>query len=141
MAEIEHGPMEYYLIGFSGERPGPDVVNAILELVRAETLRLCDLVFATRSQDGTLTVIEIEDVADDWGLSDLDADELGLVGEEDIMELADTIEPGTSAAILVVEHLWARNFAGALAAAGGVVLATAQVPASEVGDLIAAVNA
>jgi Family of unknown function (DUF6325) len=141
MAEFEHGPMEYYLIGFSGERPGPEVVGAILDLVRAGTIRVCDLVFARRSQDGGLTVLEMEDVAGEWGFTDLEPDELGLVGENDINELADTIDPGTSAAILVVEHRWARNFAQALANAGGVVLATAQVPASEVEDLLAAVNA
>jgi uncharacterized membrane protein len=140
-AHLQHGPVEFFLIGFDGERPGPEVVDAILDLVRSDTLKLLDLVFATRSPDGELTVIEIEDVADDWGLTGLDGDELGLAGEEDITELADVIEPGTSAALLIVEHLWARRFADALYRAGGQVLLTQRIAAPDVDDLIATASA
>jgi uncharacterized membrane protein len=141
MDELEHGPVEFYLIGFPGERPGPDVLNAIVDLVRSDTVKLLDLVFATRSQDGELTVVELEELADASGFTGLDADELGLAGEEDIIELAEEIAPGTSAAVLIIEHLWARSFASALARAGGEVLETARIPAQDVDAVLAAANA
>src|SRR3954464_6499545 len=95
MADFEYGPVELFLIGFSGERPGPEVVDAIDALVRSGTVNLLDLLFATRSKEGELTVIELDEVADEYGLSSLEAVELGLAGEEDIAELAEAIEPGT----------------------------------------------
>jgi Family of unknown function (DUF6325) len=135
---ITHGPLEFYLIGFTEERPGPEVLQAIVDLIRSGTVKLLDLVFARRGQDGELTVIELEEFADQPGFDELDADELGLVGENDIMLVAEAIEAGTSAAMLVVEHVWARSFSQALANAGGQVLLTEIIPAPEVDALIAA---
>lgn len=136
MADFEYGPVELFLIGFSGERPGLEVVNAIRVLVESKTVKLLDLLFVTRSQTGELTVLEVEEVADEYGLTDLDGDQLGLAGEEDIDDLADAIEPGTSAALLLVEHLWATDFAQALYSAGGRVLHTERIPAPIVNGLV-----
>lgn len=141
MAEFEFGPVEFYLIGFSGDRPGPAVLDAIVDLVRADTLRLLDLLFVARSQDNEVRVLELESVADDYGLGDLQVSEPGLAGEEDINELADAIPPGTSAAVLVVEHLWARSFAETLYNAGGLVLRTQFIPAPVVNALVGAMSA
>lgn len=141
MAEFEFGPVEFYLIGFSGDRPGPAVLDAIVDLVRADTLRLLDLLFVARSQDNEVRVLELESVADDYGLGDLQVSEPGLAGEEDINELADAIPPGTSAAVLVVEHLWARSFAETLYNAGGQVLRTQFIPAPVVNALVGAMSA
>jgi uncharacterized membrane protein len=137
-ADIKHGPLEFYLIGFSGERPGTDVLQAIVDLIRSGTVKLLDLVFARRGQDGELTVVELEEMADLPGFGELEADDLGLVGENDIMLVAEAIQPGTSAAMLVIEHVWARNFAQALADAGGQVLMTESVPGPEVDAVLAA---
>lgn len=141
MAEFEYGPVEFYLIGFSGDRPGPAVLDAIMDLVRADTLRLLDLLFVARSADNEVRVLELEAVAEDYGLGDLQVGEPGLAGEEDIDELADAIPPGTSAAVLVVEHLWARSFAQALYNAGGQVLRTQFIPAPVVNELVGAMSA
>jgi len=138
MADFEYGPVELFLIGFSGERPGPEVVDAIDALVRSGTVNLLDLLFATRSKEGELTVIELDEVADEYGLSSLEAVELGLAGEEDIAELAEAIEPGTSAALLVVEHAWARSFVETVSRAGGRVLHTERISAPDVNELISA---
>ncbi|HEV7957215.1 MAG TPA: DUF6325 family protein [Marisediminicola sp.] len=140
MADFEYGPVELYLIGFSGERPGQDVVDAILKLVDSDTVRLLDLLFVSRDQDGEVTVLELEEIADQFGLTGLEVVELGLAGEEDVDDLADAIEPGTSAALLVVEHVWAREFAETLYRAGGQVLQTERIPAPVVNELVAATH-
>jgi hypothetical protein len=139
--EFEFGPVELFLIGFTGERPGPDVVNAILGLVESDTLRLLDLLFVTRASDGELTVLELEEVADEYGLAEIEVTELGLAGDSDIDDLAVAVEPGTSAALIVVEHLWARSFAEALFRAGGQVLLSERIPAPVVNERVAATSA
>jgi hypothetical protein len=48
------------------------------------------------------------------GLAGIQVEELGLAGEHDIEEIAAAVAPGTSAAVLVVDHTWARTFAQAL---------------------------
>jgi hypothetical protein len=140
MPDFDYGPVEIYLIGFAGERPGPEVVGAIRDLVATETVNLLDLLFVTRSLDDELTVVEIEEVADAYGLNDLEVAEIGLAGSEDVDDLAEAVLPGTSAAVLVVEHVWAREFAQALARAGGVVLQSERIPAPVVNELVSATS-
>ena len=55
--------------------------------------------------------------------------EIGITGEEDIAELVELVEPGSSAAIVALELLYARRLADRLAASGGVVLSAERIPA------------
>ena len=141
MSDFEYGPVELFLIGFDGDRPGTAVLDAILELVQADTVRLLDLLFVSRSHEDELRVIELDEVADEYGLAELEIAEVSLAGEEDVEDLAGAIAPGTSAAILVIEHRWVKSFAETLFAAGGQVLHTERIPAPVVNALVAAVSA
>lgn len=134
MTTFDYGPIEFYAIAFDGDRPGPAVLQAIDDLVASGTVNLLDLVFARRSEDGELEVLELSDTIDD-GAPSLDL--AGLAGEEDILVLAEGLEPGKSAAILVVELLWAKSFAAALYDAGGAVIAREGIPAPIVNAFLA----
>ncbi|WP_241740115.1 DUF6325 family protein [Microbacterium invictum] len=135
MTNFDYGPIEFYTIGFDGDRPGPAVLQAIDDLVDSGTVNLLDLVFATRAPDGELTVVELSDTTDDAGVPALDL--MGLAGLDDIELLAENVPPGRSAAILVVELLWAKAFASALFDAGGSVINRAGVPAPIVNAFLA----
>jgi uncharacterized membrane protein len=141
VADFEYGPVEIFLIGFDGERPGQEVVDGIVELIESDAVRLLDLLFVSRAPDGELTVLELEEIADRYGLEGIEVVELGLAGEDDVNDLAEAIEPGTSAALLVVEHVWARKFAETLYRAGGRVLQTERIPAPVVNEVVAATSA
>jgi hypothetical protein len=127
MTTFDYGPIEFYAIGFDGDRPGPAVLQAVDDLVAAGTVNVLDLVFARRSPEGELEILELSDTVDDGDAPALDL--AGLAGEEDILALAEGLEPGSSAAILVVELLWAKSFAAALYDAGGTVIARQGIPA------------
>ncbi len=135
MTTFDYGPIEFYAIGFDGDKPGPGVLQAIDDLVAAGTVNVLDLVYATRSSEGELTVMELSDTTDDGGVPALDL--AGLAGIEDIEALAEQVPPGQSAAILVVELLWAKAFAAALYDAGGAVIAREGIPAPIVNAFLA----
>lgn len=134
MTTFDYGPIEFYAVGFDGDRPGPEVLAAIDDLVASGTVNLLDLVFARRSAEGELEILELSDTIDD-GAPALDL--AGLAGGEDIAALAEGLEPGSSAAIVVVELLWAKTFAAALYDAGGTVLARHGIPAPIVNAFLA----
>ncbi|HKP06033.1 MAG TPA: DUF6325 family protein [Microbacterium sp.] len=134
MTTFDYGPIEFYAIGFEGDRPGPAVLQAIDDLVAAGTVNVLDLVFARRSPEGEIEVLELSDTIDD-GAPALDL--AGLAGQDDILYLAENLEPGSSAAILVVELLWAKSFAAALYDAGGAVIAREGIPAPIVNAFLA----
>lgn len=135
MTTFDYGPIEFYAVAFDGDRPGPAVLKAVDDLVAAGTVNVLDLVFARRSPEGELEILELSDTIDDGDVPALDM--AGLAGEDDIAELAAGLEPGTSAAILVVELLWAKAFASALYDAGGAVIAREGVPAPIVNAFLA----
>ncbi|WP_439591053.1 DUF6325 family protein [Microbacterium sp.] len=127
MTTFDYGPIEFYAIGFEGDTPGPGVLQAIDDLVAAGTVNVLDLVFVARSLEDELTVLELSDTVVSDAAPALDL--AGLASGEDITELAAGVAPGSSAAIMVVELLWAKAFAGALWDAGGAVIARQGVPA------------
>ncbi|MFP3466641.1 DUF6325 family protein [Leifsonia sp. SIMBA_070] len=129
MAEFEYGPAEFIVAGFDTDRPSSGVVQAILDLVESGTVRLLDLVFVERHDDGGVDIIELEEIGDEIGLTDITLEASGLAGDEDVQQIADLLEPGTTGAILVIEHVWAKDLASKFFQSGGVVLHSERIPA------------
>ena len=96
--------------------------------------------FLTKDADGGFEVFETSDM-DDSEIGELRAYETELamlLSEQDVIDLAETIEPGSSAAVLVWENLWAAPFGSAVRHAGGQLAASGRIPIQAV---IAAVEA
>lgn len=128
MTEFRYGPVELYLVGFDGDRPSPDTISALAELLEGGLVRLLDFVIVSKSESGDVEVIEIEDQTEEYGFGGIELAEIGITGEEDIAELVELVEPGSSAAIVALELLYARRLADRLAASGGVVLSAERIP-------------
>ncbi|WP_431245791.1 DUF6325 family protein [Leifsonia xyli] len=129
MAEFEYGPAEFVVAQFDTDRPSPGVVQAILDLVENGTVRLLDLVFIERHDDGSVEIIELNEFGDEIGLTDITLEASGIAGDEDVEQIAEMLEPGTTGAVLVIEDLWAKELASRFFEAGGVVLHTERIPA------------
>lgn len=140
MADFRYGPVELYLVGFEGERPAPEVMQALTDQLDSGHVRLLDFVIVSRSADGEVTITEVDDEAGDLGLGDIELGAIGITGEEDIEELAELVEPGTSAAVVALELAYARELASKLAASGGVVLSSERIPAPIVNALVDAID-
>jgi len=85
-------------------------------------LRVLDLVFVARGQDGTVEGLEVGDNEDFGSLlasvAPLGAAD-GPAGVAAVQDVADSLEPGSAVAFLLVEHLWAGPLVDAATAAGG----------------------
>lgn len=141
MPEFRYGPVEFYLVGFQGDRPSQATVDALLEVLASGMMRLLDIVFITKAEDGTVSVTEVEEAEAAAALADLDIVASGLAGEEDINDFAEVIPEGTSAALVAVELVYQRKLASALANSGSTVLSTERVPAPIVNAVLDLVDA
>ncbi len=137
MAEFEYGPAEFIVAQFDNDRPSPGVVQAILDLVESGTLRLLDLLFVTRHEDGSVDIVELEEIGDEIGMAGVTLEASGLAGDEDVESIAELVEPGTTGAILIIEHLWARDLASKFFQAGGLVVHSERIPAPVVNAAVA----
>ncbi|MBN9184946.1 MAG: hypothetical protein J0I97_05695, partial [Microbacterium sp.] len=122
MVDFRYGPVEFYLVGLEGDRPEPGVVAALVNLLDTGMVRLLDFVILSKDDDGEVTVTEVEDEDDRYGLGEAELSASGIVGDEDVAELAELIPPGASAALVAFELVYQRDLASRLAASGAVVL-------------------
>jgi hypothetical protein len=123
------GPVEYIILGFPGNQFNGDIAPELGKLVEGGLIRVLDLVFVTKDSDGEVVAMEFEDHDDVALFNALEGEVGGLISTEDIEYAAAELEPGSSAALLIWEDLWARPFVDALRASGAVLIEGSRVPA------------
>ena len=134
------GPIDYLVLEFPGSRMTGEAFPLLVDLVDRGIVRILDLVFVSKGEDGSVVGLEIADIDGD-GQLDLAVFEgvsSGLIGEEDIEEAGSVLQPGSSAGIIVYENSWAGPFAAAVRRGGGQMVASGRIP---VEDVMAAVEA
>ncbi|WP_159601806.1 DUF6325 family protein [Agromyces humi] len=139
MTDLEFGPVELVLAAFEGDRPKAGVLDAILDLADAGTVRLLDLVYVTRAETGEIDWIELDEAGIEIGEIDLAAS--GIASHEDLEELSGRLPLGTSALLLVVELTWAKHLASRLFEADGFVVDSVRIPAPVVNAVVEEVRA
>ena len=136
----ELGPVDYIVVEFPGNKFNGDIAPALDDLVERGLIRVLDLVILQKDGYGKLDAVE---------LSDLDESEAGslrayetelamLLSEDDVIAVAEAIEPGTTAAVLVWENLWAVPFGTTVRHSGGQLVAGGRIPIQALAALIEA---
>ena len=122
------GPVQVLVVGFERLRFSGEVMAELDRLREAGTARLLDVLLVERADDGTLHTLPVPEGAPS-GLGSLAASILGA-SDSDVpstpepldgstWSLADAIPVGTSAAVALIEHLWATPLREAINRAGG----------------------
>ena len=134
------GPVDWIVVEFPGSRFKGEIAPALADLVERDLIRVLDLLVLKKDEDGAIEVFEMPDL-DDSELGELRAHETGLamlLSESDVVAVAEAIEPGSAAAVLVWENKWAAPFGTAVRHAGGQLVASGRIP---VQAIIAAIDA
>jgi uncharacterized membrane protein len=124
------GPVEYVVLAFPGNKFTGEVAPALQEVVDKGIIRIIDLVFATKDSDGNVAVMEFADLDPEiaQALDPVIGDISGMLSEEDMAELGELLEPNSSGALLLFEHVWAVKLRDALANANGVLIDGGLIP-------------
>jgi hypothetical protein len=137
--QLEIGPIDYVLIEWRGRQPNGEVAPKVVDLVDRGLIRILDVAFIAKAEDGSVAGIELADLGDGAAeLSVFEGASSGLISDEDVGEAAGALEPGTSAALLVFENTWAAPFVAAVRRSGGELVASGRIPAE---DILAALDA
>jgi hypothetical protein len=143
-AHDEFGPVDLVVIGFPpGANSQSNAGTLLIDLVDSGIIRVLDVMFVTKEQDGTFSGFEATGLDQDsvGSFAVLEGASSGLLGSEDVATAAGAIEPGTSALLLLYENRWAAPFAAALRHAGGEVLDNQRIPHQAVIDALDAIDA
>jgi Family of unknown function (DUF6325) len=129
----EMGPIDYILVEWPGKQPTGEAAPHLVDLVERGIIRVLDLAFITKAEDGSVAGVDIKDVGDEVEeMKVFEGASSGVLGDDDIEEAAAALEPGTSAALLVYENRWAAPFASAVRRSGGQLVATGRIPVQAV---------
>lgn len=135
----ELGPIDYLLVEWPGKQPNGEVAPHLVDLVDRGLIRILDLLFIAKDEDGNVAVLELSDLGGEvTELAVFEGASSGLLGDEDVSEAGGVLEPGTSAALLVFENTWAAPFVAAVRSSGGDLVASGRIPAE---DILAALDA
>ncbi|MFL6131354.1 MAG: DUF6325 family protein [Nocardioidaceae bacterium] len=136
----ELGPVDFVIVEFpAGESNFTgEMASELLSLVDTGTIRIIDLLVLTKDADGALDAIELSDLEDVGELVRLEADLAEMLAEEDVVHLAEAMDPGSTAGVIIYENLWAAPFASAARRAGGQLIANGRIP---IQAILAAVEA
>jgi len=126
----EIGPVEYLIVAFPGNRFNGKIGPALADLVQAGTIRVIDIAFVGKDENGEVDAFEITDLDPEVqeALDSLGAEATGLFNEDDLIAAGEELDPDMSAALLVWENVWARGVAQAMRDSGGVLLDYDRVP-------------
>jgi len=125
----EMGPVDYLVIEFPGTPTGENL-PLLVDLVDRGIVRILDLVLVKREFDGSMSLLALADADGDgeWDYSVFEGVSAGVLGQDDIDEAGQALEPGRSAVILVYENTWAAPLAVALRRSGAQMVAGGRIP-------------
>jgi hypothetical protein len=124
------GPVEYLIVEFPGNAFNGDIVPALAELTDAGTIRIIDLLFVKKDAQGQVTALELHELPGEEAspFDELDGEVGDLLNQDDIDDAAAQLEPNTSAALLVVEDVWATKLRDAIVGSGGRLVDRGAIP-------------
>ena len=124
------GPVDYLVVEFPAGASSftGEMKTELLALVDTGTIRVIDILILTKDADGAVDAMELSDIGELGELQALEAQLAELLAEDDVEQLAASMEPGSTAGVLIWENLWAAPFASAARRAGGQVIANGRIP-------------
>jgi uncharacterized membrane protein len=134
-------PVEHVVIGFPGNRFTGAIAPALADLVERRVVRILDLVFVKKDDDGTVTSFEFDQLDEVREFAAIEGDAGELLSDDDVLELAEPIPHGSSALFVVWEDLWAARLGRAVRDAGGELLAGGRLPHQLATELVASIEA
>ena len=134
--DIELGPIDYLIVEWPpGKEPNGEGLKHLVDLTDRGLVRVLDLAFVKKEEDGSVVGIAVTDLDGDGELDlvEFAGASSGVLDQNDYDEAGAALEAGSSAAILVYENTWAAPFATALRKSGAQLVAAGRIP---INDLI-----
>lgn len=130
------GPVDVAVVLFEGNQFNGEVAPAIAELQQSGTVRIIDLAFLTKDAEGNAAFVEVEDAEISAAFAGITESQLDLMSDEDLIGLANDLEPESSALVIVWENTWASRLASAIRGSGGELVSYFRIPREAVVEAI-----
>ncbi len=131
------GPVELIIFRFPGSEFTGGVAREINALVDSGLVRIIDLLFVMKEEDGSSLVVTIDDIGGATALLVESPDEAeDLLSERDAQLVVEHLAPNSSAALILFENIWARKVAEAVQEADGTVVLNKRIPRAAIEQML-----
>lgn len=133
------GPIDYIIVGFKGNNFDGSILDELTQASTKGIIRVLDLVFIIKDEEGNVIEGEYEDQSDDLKATFGDftyQEDSPLLSEADVAKIGEQMANNTAAAALVIEHLWAAGLKAAIAEAGGFLIADGRIHPEKVEEAL-----
>jgi Family of unknown function (DUF6325) len=136
----ELGPIDFLAIEFPGAHISAPGFEQLLSLADQGVIDILDLEFIAKDPAGIASKVDVDEVANPDGvdLSAWKGASSGLLDRSDVDEIADAIQPGSVAAVIVYENRWVLSLVNTWRCDGARFIADGGISAS---DVVAALDA
>jgi len=136
----EMGPVDYMVVEFPGGRMNGEGLPLLVDLVDRGIVRILDLVFIKKLPEGSFLRLDVSERGskDSEVLNVFEGASSGILDDDDLRAVADVVETGSTAGMIVYENRWAAPLATALRRGGAMLVANGRIP---VQSLVAALDA
>jgi hypothetical protein len=126
----ETGPIDYLIVEFPGNRMTGEGVPILLDLVDRGIIRILDLAFIRKDDDGSVQALKIEEMDTEGAehFAVFEGASSGLLDSEDFQEAASAVEAGSAAGVIIYENTWAAPLANAMRRGGAQLVASGRIP-------------
>jgi uncharacterized membrane protein len=134
------GPVDVAVIRFDTDEFSDDVASALAELNHSGTVHIIDLAFVRKQADESVSCLEATDEHVASAFAGLADSQFDLLSDSDLDKIADELDPGSCAMVVVWENSWAARLAAALRGSHGQMIAQERIPRESVLRAIAALD-
>lgn len=126
----ELGPVDYLVVEFPADASNftGEMAAELAALHEGGIIRVLDLLVLRKNSDGSVDAYEVDDFDVLSELVELEKEVAEILAAEDVEHLAECMEPGSTAGVVVWENSWAAPFASAARRSGGQLIASGRIP-------------
>lgn len=144
MSDEELGPIDLVVIDYPAGAPMTgEAAPLLVDLVERGLIRVLDATFVIKGEDGSFSGVAVSDM-DQGHIGEFRVFEgatSGLIGEDDLGEIASAMGPGEAAAVILYENRWAAPFAAAVRRSGGRLILSERISGQDLLDALDALDA
>jgi hypothetical protein len=122
----EMGPIDYLVVEFPHRSTPGEGLPLFVDLSDRGIIRVLDLAFVHKDNNGTVRRMKLAELGPE--LAVFEGASANFLAQEDIDEAGSSIQPDSTAAILIYENTWAAPLARAMRRGGGQLVATGRLP-------------
>jgi hypothetical protein len=122
-------PLEYALIEFKDPKFSGKIVPELLDLAQRGIVRIVDIVFIQKEEDGNLHTLELNDLEPEMYEMFVPIGEhvSSLFTTDDLLIAANKLPNNSAAVLFLWENLWTANLRQAIQDAGGELVERVQI--------------